>query len=92
VKTGGRAGADPTSGQFGSGGSGKGDDTNLIAQLRKAQDMDGKSPIKLKGNKSVVAPKALIDKLLNAYERIQKPQDKKKFELLVTKELRKRAK
>ena len=48
--------------------------------------------MKLKGNKSVTIPKSLIDKILSKYDTIQKPQDKKKFELLVTKELRKKAK
>ena len=50
VKTGGKVGAaDPTTGQFGSGGSGKGDDMNLIVQLRKAQDMNGKETREVEG-------------------------------------------
>jgi len=86
--------ADPESGvQFTGKGSGAGEDDNLIMQLRKAQDVDGKMDIKVSATgKSVRIPKALIDKLLAAYDRASKPEDKRKFKLLVTKELRKKAK
>ena len=90
----GRGAADPHSGQAFTGkGSGAGDDDNLVSQLRKAQDVDGKMDIRLPaGNKTARLPKALIDKLLAGYDRLQKPEDKKKFKVLLTKELRKQAK
>ena len=90
----GKGAADPHSGQAFTGkGSGAGDDDNLVSQLRKAQDVDGKMDIRLPaGNKTARLPKALIDKLLAGYDRLQKPEDKKKFKMLLTKELRKKAK
>jgi len=90
----GKGAADPHSGQAFTGkGSGAGDDDNLVSQLRKAQDVDGNLDIRLPaGNKTARLPKAMIDKLLAGYDRLQKPEDKKKFKVLLTKELRKKAK
>ena len=90
----GKGAADPHSGQAFTGkGSGAGDDDNLVSQLRKAQDVDGNLDIRLPaGNKTARLPKAIIDKLLAGYDRLQKPEDKKKFKVLLTKELRKKAK
>jgi hypothetical protein len=62
---------------------------NLIMQLRKAKDLRGNHDIKFKGGKTKL-PLKMIDKLLNTYDKIQKPADRKKFETLVTHELRKK--
>ena len=71
------------------GGSDNEDDSSLVMQLRKAKDLRGNYEIKFKGGKTKLPPQ-LIDKLLNTYDKLQKPADKKKFETLVTHELRKK--
>lgn len=68
----------------------KGSDDALVMQLRKAQDMNGNHAIKFTGGQMKL-PKQLIDKLLNTYNKLSKPQDKKKFVTMLTHELRKRS-
>ena len=70
------------------GGSG---DDNLIMQLRKAQDLGGRMDIEVAKGKKTKLPKAMIDKLLKTYDKLRKPQDKKKFLTMVNHELRKKA-
>ena len=86
--------ADPHSGAGYSGkASEKGADDHIIMQLRKAQDVDGKMDIKATPTgKTVRLPKSLIDKLLKMHDAMQKPDDKRRLRIMITKELRKRAK
>lgn len=74
-------------------GSMEAGDRNIVMQLRKAQDLKGNHDIIVspKG-RTARLPKAMIDKLLNKFNSLQKPQEKRKFQIMVTKELRKRAK
>jgi hypothetical protein len=58
-------------------------------QLRKAQDMKGNYDIKFTGGTTRL-PRQMVDKLLNTYDKLSKPQDKKKFVTMVTHELRKK--
>ena len=63
-------------------------------QLRKAQDVKGNMDIKVTptGKTVTTAHATMIDKLLKKHDSLQKPEEKRKFRILVTKELRKRAK
>jgi len=71
----------------------KGDDDHIVMQLRKAQDVKGNMDIKVTPTgKTVKLPIKMIDKLLATHDKLQKPDDKRKFRIMVTKELRKRAK
>ena len=74
-------------------GSMEAGDRNIVMQLRKAQDLKGNHDIIVspKG-RTVRLPKTMIDKLLKRFDSLQKPQDKRRFQIMVTKELRKRAK
>ena len=74
-------------------GSMEAGDRNIVMQLRKAQDLKGNHDIIVspKG-RTTRLPKAMIDKLLKRFDSLQKPQDKRRFQIMVTKELRKRAK
>ena len=74
-------------------GSMEAGDRNIVMQLRKAQDLKGNHDIIVspKG-RTARLPKAMIDKLLKRFDSLQKPQEKRKFQIMVTKELRKRAK
>ena len=74
-------------------GSMEAGDRNIVMQLRKAQDLKGNHDIIVspKG-RTTRLPKAMIDKLLKRFDSLQKPQEKRKFQIMVTKELRKRAK
>lgn len=74
-------------------GSMEAGDRNIVMQLRKAQDLKGNHDILVspKG-RTVRLPKTMIDKLLKRFDSLQKPQDKRRFQIMVTKELRKRAK
>ena len=68
-------------------------DDHLVMQLRKAQDVKGNMDIKVTpSGKTVKLPIKMIDKLLATHDNLQKPDEKRKFRILVTKELRKRAK
>ena len=67
------------------------DDHSIVMQLRKAQDMKGKYDIKVGPGKSTRIPAQVIDSLLNTYDRLRTPADKKKFATMATHELRKRA-
>ncbi len=68
-------------------------DDHLVMQLRKAQDVKGNMDIKVTPTgKTVKLPIKMIDKLLATHDKLQKPDEKRKFRVLVTKELRKRAK
>ena len=74
-------------------GSMEAGDRNIVMQLRKAQDLKGNHDIIVspKG-RTTRLPKAMIDKLLKRFDSLQKPQEKRKFQIMVTRELRKRAK
>jgi len=69
----------------------KGEDDHMIVQLRKAQDRNGNMDIEVAKGKKTKLPKKMIDKLLTTYDKLGKPQDKKRFVTLVNHELRKRA-
>ena len=71
----------------------EGEDDHIVMQLRKAQDVKGNMDIKISPTgKTVKLPIKMIDKLLATHDKLQKPDDKRKFRIMVTKELRKRAK
>jgi hypothetical protein len=71
----------------------KGADDHIVMQLRKAQDVNGNMDIKVSPTgKTARLPKAMIDKLLKTHDKLTKPDEKRKFRILVTKELRKKAK
>ena len=71
----------------------QGEDDHIVMQLRKAQDVNGNMDIKVTPTgKTARLPKAMIDKLLKTHDKLSKPEDKRKFRILVTKELRKKAK
>ena len=71
----------------------KGEDDHIVMQLRKAQDVNGNMDIKVTPTgKTTRLPKKMIDKLLATHDKLQKPDEKRKFRIMVTKELRKRAK
>ena len=68
-------------------------DRNLIMQLRKAQDVDGKLDIQVSpAGKTIRLPKAQIDALLKKHDGLGKPVDKRKFKIMLTKALRAKAK
>ena len=74
-------------------GSGDPADRNLIMQLRKAQDVDGKMDIQVTPTgKTVRLPKKQIDALLKKHDSLGKPVDKRKFKIMLTKALRAKAK
>jgi hypothetical protein len=85
-----RTGTAPKKTKASSGGyvSSSDEDNALVMQLRKAQDMRGKTDVKFQGGKTKLPPQ-MIDKLLDTYDRLKTPADKKKFVTLVTHELRK---
>ena len=73
-------------------GSGDSADRNLIMQLRKAQDVDGKMDIQVTPTgKTVRLPKSQIDSLLKKHDGLGKPVDKRKFKIMLTKALRAKA-
>ena len=86
--------ADPHSGAGYSGkASEKGSDDHIIMQLRKAQDVKGNMDIKVTPTgKTVRVPLSMINKVLSAHDRMTKPDEKRKLRVLLTKELRKKAK
>jgi len=86
--------ADPHSGAGYSGkASEKGSDDHIIMQLRKAQDVKGNMDIKVTPTgKTVRVPLSLINKVLDRHDRMTKPDEKRKLRVLLTKELRKKAK
>ena len=92
----GRGAVDPHTGEVSTRGRGtgetRGEDKNLVIQLRKAQDLDGNYDIEVTGGKKVKLNKKQIDALLGAYDKTNTPAEKKKWKTLVTKELRKKAK
>ena len=68
-------------------------DRNLIMQLRKAQDVDGKMDIQVSPTgKTIRLPKKQIDALLKKHDSLGKPVDKRKFKIMLTKALRAKAK
>jgi hypothetical protein len=68
-------------------------DRNIIMQLRKAQDVGGRHDIRVSPTgKTVRLPKDKIDALLKKHDSIQKPRDKRMFNVQLTKALRKIAK
>lgn len=74
-------------------GSGDPADRNIIMQLRKAQDVGGNMDIRVSPTgKTVKLPKAKIDALLKKHDTIQKPRDKRMFNVQLTKALRKLSK
>ena len=70
-----------------------GADDHIVMQLRKAQDVGGNMDIKVSPTgKSVRLKKQEIDQLLKLHDKMQKPDEKRKFRILVTKKLRDKAK
>ncbi|MEK9697754.1 MAG: hypothetical protein VW270_18450, partial [Candidatus Poseidoniales archaeon] len=63
-------------------------DTHLIMQLRKAQDVNGNMKIQVSPTKSVKLNKKTIDNLLKMHDDAQKPEQKRKFRIHLTKKLR----
>lgn len=66
-----------------------GSDTHVVMQLRKAQDVDGNYDIKVGPNKTVRLKKGQIDNLLKVHDKLQKPDQKRKFRVDLIKKLRK---
>ena len=64
-------------------------DRNIIMQLRKAQDLGGKHDILVspKG-RTVRLPKQKIDQLLKSFDNATRPQEKRRFQIMLTKALR----
>ena len=89
-----RGAADPHSGEGYSGkASEKGSDDHIIMQFRKAQDVKGNMDIKVTPTgKTVRVPLSLINKVLDRHDKMTKPDEKRKLRVLLTKELRKKAK
>ena len=76
-------------------GSGDPADRNIIMQLRKAQDALSPNTFDIlvsPAGKTVNLPKAKIDALLKKHDTIQKPRDKRMFNVQLTKALRKMSK
>ena len=68
-------------------------DKNIIMQLRKAQDLDGKMDIRVSpAGRTVKLPKAQIDKLLKKHDSLGKPRDKRVFTTNLIRALRKSGK
>jgi hypothetical protein len=74
-------------------GSADAADKNIIMQLRKAQDVDGKMDIRVSpAGRTVKLPKAQIDKLLKKHDSFVKPRDKRVFTTNLIRALRKSGK
>lgn len=74
-------------------GSADAADRNLIMQLRKAQDIDGKMDIQVSpAGRTIRLSKKQIDTFLAKHDSLTKPVDKRKFKILLTKALRAKAK
>jgi hypothetical protein len=74
-------------------GSADAADKNIIMQLRKAQDLDGKMDIRVSpAGRTVKLPKAQIDKLLKKHDSFVKPRDKRVFTTNLIRALRKSGK
>ncbi len=74
-------------------GSADAADRNLIMQLRKAQDIDGKMDIQVSpAGRTIRLSKKQIDTFLAKHDSLAKPVDKRKFKILLTKALRSKAK
>jgi hypothetical protein len=73
----------------------KGEDDHIVMQLRKAQDSanfgNGEFDIRVspvKGAATVQLKKPQIDKLLNVYDKLEKPDQKRKYRITLLKTLR----
>jgi hypothetical protein len=73
----------------------KGEDDHIVMQLRKAQDSanfgNGEFEIRVspvKGAATVNLKKPQIDKLLNVYDKLEKPDQKRKYRITLLKTLR----
>jgi hypothetical protein len=69
----------------------KGEDDHIVMQLRKAQDLDGKFDIRVspvKGADTVRLKKPQIDKLLAVHDKLDKPDQKRKYRITLLKTLR----
>jgi len=73
----------------------KGEDDHIVMQLRRAQDSanfgNGEFDIRVspvKGADGVRLKKPQIDKLLNVYDKLDKPEDKRKYRITLLKTLR----
>jgi len=73
----------------------KGEDDHIVMQLRRAQDSanfgNGEFDIRVspvKGAEGVRLKKPQIDKLLNVYDKLDKPEDKRKYRITLLKTLR----
>lgn len=64
-------------------------DKHIVMQLRKAQDVDGNMQITVSPNKQVKLKKGQIDSLLKIYDRLDKPEQKRKYRIDLIKKLRK---
>lgn len=74
-------------------GSADPSEKNIIMQLRKAQDVDGNTSIRVSpAGKSVKLNKSTIDKLLKQHDGLQKPKDKRMFTVNLIRALRKNEK
>ena len=68
-------------------------DKNIIMQLRKSQDLNGKMDIRVSpAGRTVKLPKAQIDKLLKKHDSFVKPRDKRVFTTNLIRALRKSGK
>ena len=61
---------------------------NMVVQLRKASDVKGNYPIEFADGKKQKVDAKVIDTLLKAHDKIQKPSDKEKFVAMISKSYR----
>ena len=61
---------------------------NMIVQLRKSSDVKGNYPIEFADGKKQKVDAKVIDTLLKAHDKIQKPSDKEKFVAMISKSYR----
>jgi len=69
-------------------GSADASERNIIMQLRKAQDLDGNSEVRISPKRSVKLSKKKIDALLKKHDALQKPVQKRAYIVMLTKALR----
>ena len=69
-------------------GSADASERNIIMQLRKAQDLDGNSEVRISPKRSVKLSKKKIDALLKKHDALAKPIQKRAYIVMLTKALR----
>jgi hypothetical protein len=69
-------------------GSADASERNIIMQLRKAQDLDGNSEVRISPKRSVKLSKKKIDALLQKHDALTKPVQKRAYIVMLTKALR----